>query len=174
MISASADACRDNSNAPPGADVWRTSALQPCSQNTEAASTAARAPLPRPAIGFTTSTARIGFTLYNTQRGEGDGHVKRVGACSRTGSGPRSGPSGSCGMPTSTPAGSPLPISQCLVYGTRLRYPPGLKVMYSFSRSRSTTKFRLVIRNSSTASIGPGPNSGITGWPLMFVSSTMM
>jgi hypothetical protein len=58
-------------------------------------------------------------------------------------------------------------------YATRRRNPFGLNVMKNFSRPRSTTKRRSCSRKLLTASIGPGPKKGATGWPLRFVSSTM-
>jgi transposase len=55
----------------------------------------------------------------------------------------------------------------------RFKYPLGLKLIPNFSRPRSGWNSPLEARNESTASHGPGPKLGSTGWPLNCVSSTI-
>ena len=55
----------------------------------------------------------------------------------------------------------------------RRRKPSGLNVNSRFSAASSTSKRSSRAENRSSASAGPGSKSGTTGWPLMFVSSTI-
>ena len=52
--------------------------------------------------------------------------------------------------------------------------PFGLNDMKNLCLDSSIMKLLFLVKNSSTASIGPGPQSGRSGCPLMEVSSTII